>query len=53
MPGGCTVPRMPDLLISRIAPGVAAVTSVDPFDTLEIYRIDRSRWQQTPGQPGV
>src|SRR5207247_2560120 len=42
-----------DLLISRVAPGVAAVRSVDPFDTLEIYRIDRARWQHTPERPGV
>jgi len=42
-----------DLLISRVAPGVAAVRSVDPFDTLEIHRIDRSRWQHTPERPGV
>jgi hypothetical protein len=42
-----------DLLISRVAPGVTAVSSVDPFDTLTIYRIDRARWQHTPEQPGV
>jgi hypothetical protein len=42
-----------DLLISRVAPGVAAVRSVDPFDMLEIYRIDRGRWQHTPERPGV
>jgi hypothetical protein len=42
-----------DLLISRVAPGVAAVSSVDPFDTLEIYRIDRARWQHTPERPGI
>jgi hypothetical protein len=42
-----------DLLISRVAPGVAAVRSVDPFDTLEIYRIDRARWQHTPELPGI
>jgi hypothetical protein len=42
-----------DLLISRVAPGVAAVTSVDPFDKLAIYRIDRAQWQHTPEQPGV
>jgi hypothetical protein len=44
---------MADLLISRVAPGVAAISSVDPFDRLVIYRIDRSRWQHTPEQPGV
>jgi hypothetical protein len=42
-----------DLLISRVAPGVAAVSSVDPFDTLEIYRIDRASWQHTPERPGI
>jgi hypothetical protein len=26
---------------------------VDPFDTLEIFRIDRSRWQHTPERPGI
>lgn len=44
---------MADLLITRVAPGVAAAKSVDPFDTLEIYRIDRARWQQTPERLGV
>lgn len=44
---------MADLLISRVAPGVAEVRSVDPFDTLEIYRIDRARWQRTPERPGI
>lgn len=44
---------MADLLISRLRSGVAAVRSVDPFDTLEIYRIDRSSWQATPDKPGV
>jgi hypothetical protein len=42
-----------DLLISRMAPGLTAVSSVDPFDTLAIYRIDRARWQHTPEQPGI
>jgi len=42
-----------DLLISRVAPGVARVSSVDPFDTLEIHRIDRAHWQQTPERPGI
>lgn len=42
-----------DLLISRVTPGVTAVSSVDPFDKLEIYRIDRARWQHTPEKPGV
>jgi hypothetical protein len=44
---------MADLLISRVVPGVTLVKSVDPFDTLEIHRIDRSRWQHTPEKPGV
>jgi hypothetical protein len=44
---------MADLLISRVAPGVARVRSVDPFDTLEIHRIDRGRWQHVPEHPGV
>ncbi len=44
---------MADLLISRVAPGVAAVSSVDPFDTLEIDRIDRARWQHTPERSGI
>lgn len=44
---------MADLLISRVAPGVAAVRSVDPFDTLEIYRIDRARWHHAPEKSGV
>jgi hypothetical protein len=44
---------MADLLISRVSPGVTAVTSVDPFDILTIYRIDRPRWHETPEQPGI
>lgn len=44
---------MADLLISRGDPGVALVRSVDPFDILEIHRIDRTHWQQTPEKPGV
>lgn len=44
---------MADLLISRVAPGVTAVSSVDPFDKLAIYRIDRAHWQYTPEQPGI
>jgi hypothetical protein len=48
-----TVATMADLLISRLAPGVAQVRSVDPFDTLEIYRVDRSHWQLTPEQAGI
>jgi hypothetical protein len=44
---------MPDLLISRVTPGVALVSSVDPFDILEIHRIDREHWHQTPERPGV
>lgn len=44
---------MADLLISRVAPGVALVRSVDPFDTFEIYRIERSRWQSVPESAGI
>jgi hypothetical protein len=44
---------MADLLISRVSPGVAKVRSADPFDTLEILRIDRKHWQDTPEKPGV
>ena len=44
---------MADLLISRVAQGVAIVSSVDLFDSLKIYRIDRSQWQHTPEQPGI
>lgn len=28
------------------------VSSVGPFDTLEIYQIDRAEWQHTPERPG-
>jgi hypothetical protein len=42
-----------DLLISRIAPGVARVRSTDPFDTLAIHRIERSQWKATPDTPGI
>ena len=44
---------MADLLISRISSGVAKVQSADPFDTLEIFRIDRSQWKETPQGPGI
>jgi hypothetical protein len=44
---------MADLLLSRIEPGVARVRSTDPFDSLEIYRIDRESWGSTPERPGV
>lgn len=44
---------MADLLVSRHAAGVALIRSVDPFDTLEIYRIDRERWRATPEKPGI
>jgi hypothetical protein len=42
-----------DLLISRGRAGVALIKSTDPFDTLEIHRIERSAWRQTPETPGV
>jgi hypothetical protein len=48
-----SVATVADLLISRVAPGVAIVHSVDPFDTLEIHRVDRSHWQQVPETPGI
>lgn len=44
---------MANLLISREGPGHALIRSVDPFDTLEIHRIERSRWQDAPERPGV
>jgi len=44
---------MADLLISRMQRGVARVRSVDPFDTLEIHRIDRASWKETPEQAGI
>jgi hypothetical protein len=44
---------MADLLISRIALGVAKIRSTDPVDTLEIYRIERSEWTATPDGPGI
>jgi hypothetical protein len=44
---------MANLLISREGPGHALIRSVDPFDTLEIHRIERSRWQVAPEQPGI
>jgi alkylated DNA nucleotide flippase Atl1 len=47
------VGAMADLLISRVKPGVAEVRSVDPFDTLRLYRIDRSEWKATPTGPGI
>ena len=42
-----------DLIISRLAPGVARVRSADPFDVLEIHRIERARWAATPERPGI
>jgi len=39
---------MVDLVISRVAPGLARVRSTDPFDLLEIHRIERAQWQSTP-----
>lgn len=44
---------MADLLISRARPGVSLISSVDPFDTLEIHRIERAHYRQTPETPGV
>ncbi|WP_022930166.1 DUF4357 domain-containing protein [Patulibacter americanus] len=44
---------MADLLITASGPGVARVSSVDPFDTLRVFRIHRDAWQATPDEPGV
>jgi hypothetical protein len=44
---------MTDLLISRVAPGVARASTVDPFDSLVVHRIERSQWEYTPEEPGV
>jgi len=41
------------LLITQTAPGVATVTSTDPFSSLELYRIDREAWHATPAVPGI
>jgi hypothetical protein len=42
-----------NLLVQRTAPGVALVSTTDPFDTLAVHRIDRASWQQTPQLAGV
>jgi hypothetical protein len=42
-----------DLLIQRTSGGVALVRTTDPFDSLEVHRIDRASWQQTPQAAGV
>jgi hypothetical protein len=44
---------MADLLITRLSSGVAKVRSADPFDSLEIFRIERSHWKETPATAGV
>jgi len=44
---------MTELLITKTAPGVAKVTSTDPFSSFEIYRIDRDAWQAAPTEPGI
>jgi hypothetical protein len=49
----CSVHSVADLLISRVSPGVATARSVDLFDTLVIYRVEREHWQETPQKPGV
>jgi hypothetical protein len=41
------------LLITQTAPGVAMVTSTDPFSSLELYRIDREAWHAAPTEPGI
>jgi hypothetical protein len=47
------LPSVADLLISRVSPGVATARSVDPFDSLVVYRVERDRWPETPPKPGV
>ncbi len=42
-----------DLLISRTSPGVVIARPTDPFSKLEVHRIDRDRWKETPARPGV
>lgn len=49
----CKIGSVADLLITRTRPGVALVRSVDPFDTLEIHRINRDQWNQTPESSGI
>jgi hypothetical protein len=44
---------MADLVISQVAPGVARASSVDPFDSLVVHRIDRAMWRYTPDEPGI
>jgi hypothetical protein len=44
---------MADLLISRGTPGVSLIRSTDPFNSIEIFRIDRAHWQATPETAGV
>jgi hypothetical protein len=41
------------LLITKTSPGVAKVTSTDPFSSLEIYRVDRDAWNDAPTVPGI
>ena len=36
-----------------MAPGVARASTVDPFDSLVVHRIERSKWEHTPEEPGV
>jgi hypothetical protein len=42
-----------DLLIQRLSGSAARITTTDPFDTLEVHRIDRSGWAETPPTAGV
>ncbi len=44
---------MADLGIARTQGGVARASTTDPFDRLEIHRIDRSSWRHTPPAAGV
>lgn len=45
--------QLTDLLITRVSPGVSLAKSVGFFDSLEIYRIERSSWKETPQSGGV
>jgi hypothetical protein len=44
---------MSDLRLHSKKPGVAIITSANPLDNLEIHRIARSEWQESPDNPGV
>jgi len=44
---------MSELLITRHAQGVVKARSTDPFNKIEIYRINRDAWSAAPKTPGV